>query len=567
MNAAVARESGVSEPFVIYPARRVITINPAFPFGEAVAVAGDRILGVGSTDELASWGAHRVDNRFADHVLMPGFVEAHCHVMSGGLWNSTYVGYFDRRDPQGRLWPGCTSIDDVLDRLSKAAAELPDESQTLLAWGLDPIYFPGERLVAHHLDTVTGDRPALVLHASGHLATINSALMERCGIDETATSPGVARGGDGLPNGELHEPAGMMLAGEAFVDMMNANRTEQARWRYANEARNAGHTLLTDLGTTQLFDPEQLGIWKKVTSDPEYPARVMVALSNFFGAPASPDELAELGARLKNEQSSKLRFGIVKLILDGSIQGFTARISWPHYYKPPPGHIGNGLWLTAPDQMVDLLEPYHRAGLTVHCHCNGDEASEVFIDAVEQVLERYPRWDHRHTVQHCQLTTPDQYRRMAALGMCANIFSNHVYYWGDQHRDVTVGPERAARMDACGTALAEGVSFSIHSDSPITPLGHLHTAWCAVNRVTASGQVLGPDERIGVPDALRAITIEAARQLKLDAEIGSIEAGKLADFAVLEDDPLSVDPMALRDIRVWGTVLGGVPQPAEINEA
>jgi len=455
----------------------------------------------------------------------------------------------------------------VLERLAKAAADMSDDSQTLLAWGLDPIYFPGERLVASHLDTVTGDRPTLVLHASGHLATINSALMDRCGIDETATSPGVARGGDGLPNGELHEPAGMMLAGDAFVDMMKANRTEQARWRYANEARNAGHTLLTDLGTTQLWDPDQLNNWKKVTGDPAYPARVMVAMSNLFGAVADPAELAELCVQLKSEQSDKLRFGIVRRILEGSIQGFTARISWPHYYKPPPGHIGNGLWLTAPDQMADLVEPYHRAGLTVHCHCNGDEASEAFIDAVEEVLQRYPRWDHRHTVQHCQLTTPAQYRRMAALGMSANIFSNHIYYWGDQHRDVTVGPERAARMDACRTALDSGVSFSIHSDSPITPLGHLQTAWCAVNRVTASGQVLGPDERIGVPDALRAITIDAARQLKLDGEIGSIEAGKLADFAVLEDDPLSVDPMALRDIGVWGTVLGGELQPAQIGES
>jgi predicted amidohydrolase YtcJ len=216
----------------------------------------------------------------------------------------------------------------------------------------------------------------------------------------------------------------------------------------------------------------------------------------------------------------------------------------------------------APEQMADIVEPYHRAGLTVHVHCNGDEATEVFIDAVEEVLTRAPRPDHRHTVQHCQLTTPAQYRRMAALGMCANIFSNHIFYWGDQHRDITVGPDRAASMDACATALRSGVSFSIHSDTPVTPLGHLHTAWCAVNRLTASGQVLGPDERISVADALFAATVGGAYQLKLDDDIGSIQAGKLADFAVLEDDPFEVDPAALKDIGVWGTVLGGTPMPA-----
>ncbi|MGH1490589.1 MAG: amidohydrolase family protein, partial [Acidimicrobiales bacterium] len=136
-------------------------------------------------------------------------------------------------------------------------------------------------------------------------------------------------------------------------------------------------------------------------------------------------------------------------------------------------------------------------------------------------------------------------------------------YWGDQHRDFTVGPERARGMDACATAMREGVSFSIHSDAPVTPLGHLHTAWCAVNRVTASGEVLGEEERIPAYDALHAITLGAAHQIKMDHEVGSIEAGKQADFAILDDDPLAVDPMLIKDIGVWGTVLGGVAFKAD----
>ena len=270
-----------------------------------------------------------------------------------------------------------------------------------------------------------------------------------------------------------------------------------------------------------------------------------------------------------NPPNDKLRFGIIKLIIDGSIQGFTARLTWPYYLNPPAGNAENGLWLMPPDQVPDIVEIFHRAGLTVHCHCNGDQAAEVFISAVEQALERHPRWDHRHTVQHCQLTTPSQYARMAVLGMHANIFSNHIFYWGDQHAAFTVGPERAARMDACATAERLGVEFSFHSDTPVTPLGHLHVAWCAVNRLTATNQVLGPEERISVDSALRAATIGAARQIKLDHEIGSIQAGKLADFAVLEDDPYEVDPTALKDIGVWGTVVGGrhfLQVPADVSE-
>lgn len=546
----------------IYPARRIITMNPAVPFATAVAVKDGRVLAVGTVDELAAWGEHAVDRTFENHVLTPGFIEAHTHVMAGGVWQFPYVGFFDRSDPQGTTWSGCRDIDQVLDRLAEHESQLDDPSEPLIAWGLDPIYFTGERLLAPHLDRVSSTRPIFVYHASAHLATVNSAMLEQSEITEHTTTPGVARFGDGKPNGELQEPPAMVLARFGMPQLRKAIASETARWNYAYEARNSGHTLVTDLGTTRVNDQDSLDAWRKVTDDPTYPTRIMVAGSPMFGGPQDPSELSAIVNELKSKTTDKLRFGIIKLVLDGSIQGFTARVTWPYYYNPPEGHPGNGQWLMAPEQMADIVSDHHAAGITVHCHCNGDQAAEVFIDAVEQALERHPRWDHRHTVQHCQLTTPSQYRRMAALGMCANIFSNHIFYWGDQHRDFTVGPERAARMDACATALREGVSFSIHSDTPVTPMGHLHTAWCAVNRITATGEVLGPDERIPVNAALKAITLDAAYQLKLDHEMGSIESGKLADFAVLAEDPLEVDPIHLKDIVVWGTVLGGEPQPA-----
>ena len=546
----------------IYPARRIITMNPANPFAEAVAVRDGRVLSVGTVEELAAWGEHTIDETFANKVLTPGFIEAHTHVMAGGMWEFPYVGFFDRSDPEGKQWSGCTNIEQVLDRLAEYESQLDEPGEPLIAWGLDPIYFDGDRLLAEQLDRVSATRPIFVYHASAHLATVNTAMLEISEINEHSTTPGIARNTDGTPNGELQEPAAMGLAKRGMGDLFAAIVADKAKWNYAYEARNSGQTLVTDLGTTRVNDAESLETWRNVTSDDAYPVRIMVAGSPLFGGPQDPDELASIVAGLKAESGGKLRFGIVKLVLDGSIQGFTARITWPYYYNPPEGHPGNGLWLMPPDQIADIVTTLHMAGITVHCHCNGDQAAEVFIDAVEQALERHPRWDHRHTVQHSQLTTPAQYKRMAAMGMCANIFSNHIFYWGDQHRDFTVGPERAAGMDACATALREGVSFSIHSDAPITPMGHLHTAWCAVNRMTATGEVLGPDERISVMDAMKAITLDAAYQLKLDDEMGSIESGKLADFAVLEDDPLEVDPMELKDIKVWGTVLGGVPQPA-----
>ena len=150
------------------------------------------------------------------------------------------------------------------------------------------------------------------------------------------------------------------------------------------------------------------------------------------------------------------------------------------------------------------------------------------------------------------------FRRMANLGLCANLFINHLWYWGDQHFETILGPDRALRLDACGSALAAGVPLAIHSDAPVTPLGPLFTAWCAVNRITPKGRVLGASERISVAQALHAITLGAAHTLKLDHEIGSIECGKRADFCVLEDDPLQVEPMMLKDVRIWGTGLSGL---------
>ena len=250
----------------------------------------------------------------------------------------------------------------------------------------------------------------------------------------------------------------------------------------------------------------------------------------------------------------RLRYGLVKFVVDGSIQGFTARMKWPGYYN---GHE-NGLWYVEPaEELPRVLGAYHRAGLQVHVHTNGDEATEAAVDAIEAVLREHPAPDARFTLQHCQMAHDAHFRRMAGLGICANLFANHLYYWGDQHCALTMGLERAERMDAAGTAQRLGVPFSIHSDAPVTHLAPLFTAWCAVNRTTASGRVLGEAERLAVPDALRAITLGAAYTLKLDTEIGSIETGKRADFAVLEDDPLSVDPQALKDIEVWGTVVGG----------
>ncbi len=538
----------------IFTAKKIITMNPSNPEAAAVAVRDGRILGVGTLYELRGWGDHTLDGTFDDKVLVPGFVEAHAHALEGVFSSLPYVGFFDRRAPDGTVTKGLRSIPAVVERIKELDSRMEGPDETLVVWGLDPIYFPGEQLTAGDLDRVSAARPVFVLHANVHLATVNSALMREVGITSDTEMEGVVKDESSEPNGELQEIPAMSLAGDAFLGIFRAMGSEQSIWNYGRAARNAGLTTVTDLANTAITEPHTVDNWEKVVNDPAFPARVVTySLPAMTAASANLDEVVDALKGLQQANTDKLRFGGIKLILDGSIQGFTAALKWPGYYDGPD----HGLWQIPPEQFKDILLPLHRAGINVHVHCNGDAPVDVFIEAVEAVLREVPWIDHRHTVQHSQLASAAQYRKMAKLGLCANIFANHIWYWGDQHHEITVGPERANRMEACATAKREGVRFSIHSDAPVTPPGHLHTMWCAVNRVTPKGRVLGPEERISVYDALYACTVDAAYQLHMDHEVGSIEVGKRADFTVLESDPFEVEPLALKDIPVWGTVLGG----------
>ena len=546
-------------PTTVYLSRKIITMNPAQPLATHVAVRDGRILAVGTLDEVSVWGSHTLDTRFANQVLMPGFVEGHCHLKEGSMWDMHYLGWFDRRDPQGKVWAGLRSMDAVVQRLGEVAAELQADGVAaevpLLAWGFDPIYFGGERMTVEHLDRAGATRPIIIAHANGHLMNVNSAALRLAEIDRDNEVEGVVKFAGGLlagePTGELQEPAAMYLVLRKFGNAgLLGPMTASGVRAFAALACMQGVTTATDL--VNKLTEHDCRVLETTLADEDCGIRLLPAFQAFHGTHG-----AALGAEhvksLLPRNTDKLRYGLVKMMLDGSIQGFSGRLRWPGYFNGAP----NGIWVTAPAQYEADFETYHRAGLLIHTHTNADEASEVAINAIERVLTKAPRPDHRHTLQHGQMIDRPMFQRMAALGLCANLFANHVWYWGDQHYEMTMGPDRANRIDACASALAAGVPLAIHSDAPVTPLAPLFTAWCAVNRVTPKGRVLGEAERISVPQALRAITLGAAWTLKLDHEVGSIECGKRADFCVLEDDPLSVDPIALKNVKVWGTVLSG----------
>lgn len=533
----------------VYPAKRILTMNPSRPEATHVAVRDGRILAVGDLAELEGWGAYTLDTRFESKILMPGLVEGHSHTMEGVFWRYVYCGYFDRMDPNGHMWPGVGSIDEVVTRLQDALAAR-EETGALSGWGLDPIYYGARRCIREDLDRVSTEVPVGVLHASGHIMNVNTAALEAAGLLRPGINhPGIPLGDDGLPTGELKGPEAMTPLGpHVGLDRRLLAGDERGLREFARLCVRKGVTTAADLAN--LLPDDAVEMMLRVTGDPSFPARI-VSLRRFQDL--SPAGIVERALELAGRSTDRLRLGIVKVVADGSIQGFSARLQWPGYYNGAP----NGLWYVAPEQLQELYDRALEANVQVHTHTNGDEATELVLDSVERAWAKHPRPDHRFTLQHCQLANAAQFRRMRALGMCVNLFPNHHFYWGDQHYATTVGPERAERMNACRTALDTGVPLAIHSDAPVTPLGPLFTAWCAVNRQTATGRVLGDQERIGVDEALRTITLGAAYTLKLDHEVGSLEVGKRADIAVLEDDPSEIGGERLKDVRVWGTVHGG----------
>jgi len=254
--------------------------------------------------------------------------------------------------------------------------------------------------------------------------------------------------------------------------------------------------------------------------------------------------------------SARLQMGAVKLVADGSIQGFTGYLSAP-YYSPYHGD-GNyrGYPAISRDKLFEKVATLHKAGYQIAIHGNGDQAIEDILDAFEAAQNVHPVEDPRMLLIHSQMAREDQIARMKKLGVTPSFFTAHTWYWGERHRDIFLGPERAALISPSKWALDYGLRFSSHLDTPVTPMLPLQAVWSQVFRITSGGDVLGPEQRISVMDALRAVTIDAAWQVFQEGNRGSLEPGKYADLVVLSGSPLE-NPIAMRDLRVERTIIGG----------
>jgi hypothetical protein len=274
------------------------------------------------------------------------------------------------------------------------------------------------------------------------------------------------------------------------------------------------------------------------------------------GSPGAPTS-AESGGILTGFGDTRIKLGAVKIVQDGSNQGYTGYFTEP-YYTPYHGDADyHGYPRRGQEELTTMVKELHRAGYQIAIHANGDAAIDQVIEAYREALEEYPRPDARHRIEHTQLVRKDQLDQMRELDITPSFFVGHVFYWGDRHRDIFMGPERAAGISPLRSAIDRGLRFTVHDDTPVTPVDPLQLIWVSTNRLTRSGQVLGPEERVPPEVALRALTADAAWQNFEEDIKGTIEPGKLADFVILSDNPLSVDPETILEIEVLETIVGG----------
>jgi predicted amidohydrolase YtcJ len=528
----------------IFSGGTIITMDPSAGSPEAIAVRGGRIVAMGSALEievLRGVDTHQID--LAGRTLLPGFIDGHSHfamaVKSAAWANVSGI-------PVGKV----ANIADILSELqAQAKRNGTSAGDWIVGYGYDAdTLSDGRGVTRDDLDVVFPDNPVVMIHVSFHGAVLNSKAFAAVNYDETtATPPGgviVRREGSNEPLGLLMETAWFPVVaalpvaeGEARFD-----NVKLAQAFYASQGvttAQEGYTSMEDFSL--LKDAAQRG---DLYLD-------LVALGGFQEL---EQFIAEKGAYA--DYNGRLKLAGIKIIGDGSPQGKTAFFTEPYLTGGPAGEKDwRGEPVVPQETMDQLLETIYGAGLRAFVHANGDAAVDVLLNSHKKHAKLAGK-DSRTVIIHSQFMRREQLDDYALFGMVPSFFSNHTFFWGDVHVK-NLGTERAHFLSPMKSAGKLGIHFTNHSDYAVTPLDPLFTVWSAVNRLSRSGKVIGEAERITPYQALKAITLDGAWQFHEEDSKGSITVGKLADLVILDGNPLTVDPMAIKDIKIMATYKEG----------
>ena len=533
----------------IYTGGTIVTVNDAQPTAGAIAVMDGKILAVGAPDEILRMkGAATQVVDLGGKTMLPGFIDAHGHVFNVGV-QAAAANLL--APPDGQV-TDIASLQATLRAWAEKSPGVVARTGWIIGMGYDDSQLRDERHPTRDdLDAVSKLTPVLVVHQSGHLAVLNSKGLEAVGYSaKTVEPPGGtirrragSREPDGLIGGTAWWPLLFSKLGRLGSEdnkallLAGIDRYAEFGFTTAQEGRATAEAVSTEAALAEQG---------KLKLD-------VVAYPDIQGAAS-----AIAGPFLSRSYTGRFRIGGAKLTLDGSPQGKTAWLTKP-YWVPPAGRGKDyaGSPAMTDEQANAFVEEAFRKGWQIHVHCNGDAAADQFIRAVRLAVAKLGAGDRRPVMVHAQTVREDQLDAMKELGIIPSFFGMHTYYWGDWHRDSVLGPERASRISPAASALKRGIPFTQHHDAPVALPSSLMVLFSQVNRVTRSGQVLGPEQRVSALDAIKSITINAAHQYFEERTKGSLEPGKLADFVILDRNPLTVDPMAIKDIKVVETIKEG----------
>lgn len=532
----------------IYHNGAILTMNDAEPRAEAVAVKDGKILAVGRRDDVMKTkgdGTRVID--LGGRAMIPGFVDAHGHVMMGGI-QALSANLLPPPDGHGK---DIASLQRILREWREANSDAVKKVGFLLGMGYDDAQLAELRHPTRDdLDAVATDLPLLIVHQSGHLFSANSKALELAGITAATPNPqgGVIRrrAGSQEPDGVLEETAGIPVAmkliatvgpegGKAFVE---AGTKIWASYGYttAQEGRAA---------------PAVVRLYQQIAA----------AGGLKIDVAAYPDVLIDrdfIADTVRPDYQNRFRVAGAKLTIDGSVQGFTAWRDRP-YYKPvgsyPPGYVGYAA--ATAEQVGTAIDWAFAHDIQILVHSNGEASSDQLLSFVAASSQKHGKKDRRPVLIHGQLLREDQVDGIKENGIVPSLFPMHTFYWGDWHREHTVGPQLADNISPTGWCAKRGIRFTSHHDAPVALPDSLRVLDATVTRRSRSGDILGADQRVDVLTALKSMTLWAAYQHFEEKQKGSVEVGKLADLVILDQDPTAVDPETLDSIRVVETLKEG----------
>ncbi len=545
-----------SSPERILVARKIVTMDPAQPFVTAMGIdAAGRITAMGSEEEVRA-GLEGldldVDRSFEDKVIMPGFVDPHVHPpLAATILNLDIVSAMEWMTPRGKT-TAVRGRDAFLARLQELDGEKED-GEWLSVWGYHAPYHGA--LSRSDLDGISATRPIFVWQRSVHEMYFNTAALKELDMKQADFE---AHPEADWEDGHLWERGALSLGAPMLAELTQPARYLEGLAMMTEVYHRGGLTMLGDQGFPQVNQTAEkwslrFEMWR---SDAPYRFALVPNAMFLYRQEGSAEAAEKAAADMLKESSDGVQFiKHAKYFADGAIFSQLMQMKEPYL----DGHHGE--WMMTPEEQAEVLETFWRKGWNLHVHVNGDAGLDVVLDQIEAQQQAMPDPDRLIVMEHYGYAREDQHERLAELGI---EVSNNAYYLHELapiYSKEGLGAERASNISPLGGLARAGVPTSFHSDFPMAPAEPLTLVWTAVNRIGSDGQVWGPDQRVSLDRALRAITLEGARSLGLEDEIGSLKVGKRADLTVLEQDPYAVEPEALRDIPIWGTVLAGKPYP------